>query len=125
SIVLRHNQAGLADTVLGTPGRRSEDHPPDPEMAEGGCAGRGPVDRDDGGYTARLGHFTAACQCVSPLRLRSLGPTVAHAIRDRRYDRREVRGRHDRWLPTPRRCEALSERPQRTAGTVHAEPAPG
>src|SRR3954469_13488923 len=39
------------------PNWRPTDHSPDPEMVEGGCAGRGPLDRDNGGYPARIsGH---------------------------------------------------------------------
>ena len=66
-----------------TPNWRSEDHPPDPEMAEGGCAGRRPADRDDGGHSARLSGIATACECVPSLRLRSLGRAVAHAPRKR------------------------------------------
>ncbi len=77
------------------------DHPPDPEMAEGGCAGRGPLDRDNGGHPAGISGITTACERVSPLCLRSLGPAVAQAPRYGRYDRRAVCRRYNRWLPAP------------------------
>src|SRR5205809_7991666 len=40
SVVLRHREPGMARTVPGTPDRRPAHHPPDPEMAQGGRAGR-------------------------------------------------------------------------------------
>ena len=38
--MLRHGQPRLADPLRGAPGRRPAHHPPDPEMAAGGCARR-------------------------------------------------------------------------------------
>src|SRR5215469_9451648 len=83
------------------PSRRRYIHPPDPEMAEGGCAGRGPLDRDNGGHPAGISGITTACERVSPLCLLSLGPAVAQAPRYGRYDRRAVCRRYNRWLPAP------------------------
>src|SRR5260370_23817504 len=42
----------MDDEVHRTPGGRSEDTSPDPEMAEGGSIGRRPVVRDETGYAA-------------------------------------------------------------------------
>src|SRR3954464_13339783 len=78
------------------PNWRPTDHSPDPEMVEGGCAGRGPLDRDNGGYPARIRGIAPACKRVPPLCLRSLGPAVAQAPRDGRYDRRALCRRYDR-----------------------------
>ena len=41
-------------------------------MVEGGCAGRGPLDRDNGGYPAGIRGIAPACKRVPPLCLRSL-----------------------------------------------------
>src|ERR1700682_458255 len=77
------------------------------------------------GTPARLSGITTACECVSPLRLRSLGRAVAHAPRKGRYDRRAVCRRHNRWIPAPARCGAFPDRSQGTLGKVRAQPAPG
>ena len=37
-------ESRMANKVHRAPGGRSKTHPPDPEMAEGGCAGRRPAD---------------------------------------------------------------------------------
>jgi hypothetical protein len=39
-LVLRHGEPGVADPLRGASGRRQAHHPPDPEMAQGGRAGR-------------------------------------------------------------------------------------
>src|SRR5216683_3268935 len=52
--------------------------------SEGGCAGRRPTDRDNGGHSARFSGIPTACECVPSLRLRSLGRAVAHAPSDRK-----------------------------------------
>jgi Reverse transcriptase (RNA-dependent DNA polymerase) len=93
--------SGMARKIRRMPNWRPTDHPPDPEMAEGGCAGRGPLDRDNGGHPAGISGITTACKRVSPLCLRSLGPAVAQAPGYGRYDRRAVCRRYNRWLPAP------------------------
>ena len=99
--LLRFFEPGMARKICRMPNWRSTDHSPDPEMVEGGCAGRGPLDRDDGGYPAGFSGIATACKRVPPLCLRSLGPAVAQAPCARRYDRRAVCRRYDRWLPAP------------------------
>src|SRR5215471_3210727 len=91
----------VAGTVHRASDWRSKDHPPDPEMVEGGCVGRGPVDRDNGGYSSGGSGITAAGQRVPSLRLRSLGAAVAQTACDRRHDCREIRRRHHCGLPAP------------------------
>src|SRR6202795_1868831 len=67
----------MDDEVHRTPGGRSEDTSPDPEMAEGGSIGRWPVVRDETGYAAGGSGITADRQRVRKV---VLGYYQYHAV---------------------------------------------
>src|SRR5436309_1696852 len=60
--LIRFFEPGMARKIGRMPNWRSTDHPPDPEMVEGGCAGRGPLDRDNGGHPAGISGISCLCQ---------------------------------------------------------------
>src|SRR5450759_5053368 len=59
--------------ICRAPRERSPNHPPDSQMADGGCFGGGPMVGDDGGDSAGRGDFTAAGEYLSALRNESCG----------------------------------------------------
>ncbi len=69
--------------------------------------------------------LAAPGQCLSPLRLRPLGPGVAGAARHRRHDRRSLCGRHHRRFPAQGRCRAVPCRPEGSVREVRARASPG
>ena len=71
----------MARKIHRTPDRRSKDHPLDPEMAKGGCAGRRQLDRDDGGHPARLSGITTACEPPVPRQILEVGAECVSSAR--------------------------------------------
>ena len=95
SVVLRHDQPRVAGTVRGTPDRRSKDHPPDPEVVEGGCVGRRPGGSRRRRVRRRGRSLRRSWPTCTSITSTISGSSVAQTPPHRRYDRRAVRGR--RW----------------------------
>jgi RNA-directed DNA polymerase len=70
----------------------SQNHSPDPEMAQRGCAGTGYVERNRDRYSARSGNLAAAREHLSALCVRSMGSGMAKAPGRRRHDRHSLCG---------------------------------
>jgi RNA-directed DNA polymerase len=73
---------------------------PDPQVAQGRGVRRRRMVEDGSRNTPGGGDFADPGQRVSALRVRSLGQTVARAVRNRRRDCGPVRGRFRRGVPT-------------------------
>src|SRR5262244_1956906 len=96
--VLRHGQPGPADPYCRAPHRRSPGRKTDPQVVGSRGSRRRPADRDGAGDASGRCHQPAFGEHLPPLRLRSVGPPVAAAMRHRRDDRRALCGRHHRRL---------------------------
>src|SRR3954468_9809067 len=123
-VLVRHDQPRLAGPVRRAPDRRPQDRQADPEVARGRGARGGPADRDRGGDAAGRGHQPVPGELLPALRLRPVGPAVASPPRDRRHDRRALRGRHHRRLRAPARRGAVPARPRRPPRPLRARPPP-
>ena len=97
-IVLRRGQPNLADPLPGASDRRPAHRPPHPEVAEGGCPGGRRCHGQRDGNRAGVGDLAVARQCLSALRVRSLGQALATARGQGRHDRRPLCRRHHRRL---------------------------
>ena len=81
--LLRLGQPVLAGPLPGAPDRRPAHHPPDPEMAQGGCPGRRDRDGQRDGDRAGVGDIAAARQRLPALRASISGPSAGDGARPR------------------------------------------
>ena len=87
---LRVHLSRMVGEVPRAPDRGSEDHPPRPEMAEGGCPRGWDVDGVRGGSAAGSDGVAPVVEPVLALRLRPVGPAVEDSARPRQCCSREV-----------------------------------
>src|SRR5208282_3902040 len=96
-----------------------------PEMAERGRAGKGYANVRGGRFAARRKCIAAAGEYLPPLRLRSLGSSMAQEAGARRCDRGALRRRHRGWIRVQRRGRKVLGGTERTNAEVPTGTAPG
>src|SRR5947199_55764 len=79
-----------------------------PEMDEGRRAGGWETNTDRGRDAPGRKCFAAFGQCLSSLRIRPVGPSVASEARARGCHRRAIRRRYRGWIPQQSGCRSVS-----------------
>src|SRR5208282_1398480 len=94
-------------------------------MAERGRAGKGNANVCGGRLAAGRKCIAIAGEYLPPLRLRSLGPSMAEEAGARRCNRGALRRRHRGWIRVQDGSRTVLERTRRTHGEIPTGTAPG
>src|SRR5437016_2328715 len=98
----------MACEVHRAPGCRPARCAAHPEMVEGRRAGGWETNTDRGRDAPGRKCFAAFGQCLSSLRIRPVGPSVASEARARGCHRRAIRRRYRGWIPQQSGCRSVS-----------------